>query len=285
MDASARIYDFVRGSNGATTEVGTFTCSAESDASLRARDPMKFATSSSGVANDVTSRTSVLSAIGRRHPVVELRAGLAQPCAFVIRHAREHRVGLDRIGDLDAFDAATVRAASCAAPARWRGRRVAARDHPPDTPRAAPRRNASSTSDGPIFLRRYSKSRASSGSKNTTASAASAPFLVAPKESTSTPLRQVMSAGVQPRPASALAKRAPSMCSFMPCACASALICRDFGRRVDRAEFGGLGHADRGRLGDGARSLSGNGRAPLRSRRGVSLPSRPPVADQAWRHG
>ena len=43
-----------------------------------------------------------------------------------------------------------------------------------------------------------------------------APFLVAPKDMTSTPDFQVSSAGEQPSPASALAKRAPSMCSFMP---------------------------------------------------------------------
>jgi hypothetical protein len=48
--------------------------------------------------------------------------------------------------------------------------------------------------------------------KNTTASAVSAPFLVAPKESRSTPAFHVASAGVQPRRATALARRAPSMC-------------------------------------------------------------------------
>src|SRR5437660_8533553 len=45
---------------------------------------------------------------------------------------------------------------------------------------------------------------------------ASAPFFVAPKDSTSMPARQVMSAGWQPRKASAFAKRAPSMCTLSP---------------------------------------------------------------------
>ena len=61
---------------------------------------------------------------------------------------------------------------------------------------------------------------ASSRSKNTTASAAIAPPLVAPNDSTSTPDFQVISAGLAFIRTSALAKRAPSMCTFMPCACA-----------------------------------------------------------------
>ncbi len=65
----------------------------------------------------------------------------------------------------------------------------------------------------PARLRRRSKSRARAGSKNTTASAHSAPFLVAPSDSTSTPLCQVAAAAVQPRCTSALANRAPSMCT------------------------------------------------------------------------
>ena len=47
-------------------------------------------------------------------------------------------------------------------------------------------------------------------SKATIASALSAPFLVAPSDSTSTPARQVTSAGAQPREATAFASRAPS---------------------------------------------------------------------------
>jgi hypothetical protein len=57
---------------------------------------------------------------------------------------------------------------------------------------------------------------ASSSLNTTTASAPMAPFLVAPKESTSTPRRQVASAGAQPSAAIALAKRAPSMCTRRP---------------------------------------------------------------------
>ena len=51
----------------------------------------------------------------------------------------------------------------------------------------------------PERLRRYSKSRARAESKKITASAHSAPFLVAPNDNTSTPALQVISAGVQPR--------------------------------------------------------------------------------------
>ncbi len=42
------------------------------------------------------------------------------------------------------------------------------------------------------------------------------PFFVPPKHNTSTPTRQVMSAGWQPRLAQALAKREPSMCRRSP---------------------------------------------------------------------
>src|SRR3546814_20795512 len=52
--------------------------------------------------------------------------------------------------------------------------------------------------------------------KKTIASAVIAPFLVKPNDRASTPARQLTSAGAQPRKAKALAKRAPSMCSFIP---------------------------------------------------------------------
>ena len=65
---------------------------------------------------------------------------------------------------------------------------------------------------------------ASARSKNTTASAASAPFLVAPKERTSTPAFQLASAGVQPSRATALAKRAPSMWTHRRRACAASAM-------------------------------------------------------------
>ena len=57
---------------------------------------------------------------------------------------------------------------------------------------------------------------AGAGSNSTMASAPSAPFLVAPKDSAVTPAFQVISAGLQSRLTSALAKRAPSMCSGSP---------------------------------------------------------------------
>ena len=68
----------------------------------------------------------------------------------------------------------------------------------------------------PACLARHAKSLESSRSKNTTASPTGRPFLVPPKHSTSTPAFQVMSAAVQPKWATALAKRAPSMCIFKP---------------------------------------------------------------------
>jgi hypothetical protein len=71
---------------------------------------------------------------------------------------------------------------------------------------------------------------ASSRLKNTTASAVSAPFLVAPKESTSTPAFQVASAGVPPRRATALARRAPSMCTHRRRARATSTMARTSAR-------------------------------------------------------
>ena len=50
------------------------------------------------------------------------------------------------------------------------------------------------------------------------------PFLLAPKDSISTPAFQVTSAGWQSRLATALANRAPSMCVAMPSFFASPVI-------------------------------------------------------------
>lgn len=50
------------------------------------------------------------------------------------------------------------------------------------------------------------------------------PFLVPPKQSTSTPAFQLSSAGEQPRKAQALEKRAPSMCRCRPSSLQVALI-------------------------------------------------------------
>ena len=66
----------------------------------------------------------------------------------------------------------------------------------------------------PACLTRQAKSSDSARSKNTTASPTGRPFFVPPKQSTSTPARQVMSLGWQPSVATALAKRAPSMCTL-----------------------------------------------------------------------
>ncbi len=84
--------------------------------------------------------------------------------------------------------------------------------------------------------------------KNTTASAPMAPFLVAPKESTSTPDCQVTSAAVAPRFASALAKRAPSIVQLQAMLPAHRGNRRDLARFVDGATFAGLRDADAGGL-------------------------------------
>src|SRR6266567_3021927 len=83
--------------------------------------------------------------------------------------------------------------------------------------------------------------------KNTTASAVSAPFLVAPKESTSTPAFQVASAGVQPSRATALARRAPSMCTHRRRARVASTMPRTSLRAYTvlvSVQVSGLGHVD-----------------------------------------
>src|SRR5690606_37624515 len=66
----------------------------------------------------------------------------------------------------------------------------------------------------PACLQRYSKSSASARLKNRIASLTAMPFLVPPKQSTSTPAFQLSSAGDRSREAQALAKRAPSICRW-----------------------------------------------------------------------
>ncbi len=69
----------------------------------------------------------------------------------------------------------------------------------------------------PDRLVRYTSSSAIRSSNATIASALIAPFLVAPRVSTSMPARQVRSAGAQPRAATAFAIRAPSRWARSPC--------------------------------------------------------------------
>ena len=68
-------------------------------------------------------------------------------------------------------------------------------------------------------LRMYFKSSSAEGRKETTASAAIAPFLVPPNERTSTPAFAKTSKPT-PRCAAALEIRAPSRCSSNPRSCA-----------------------------------------------------------------
>ena len=89
---------------------------------------------------------------------------------------------------------------------------------------------------------------ASSSVNTTTASAPIAPFLVAPNDSTSTPRRQVTSAGRQPSAAMALAKRAPSMCTRRPYARATLDQRVELVQPVHGAALGRLGEVERGRL-------------------------------------
>ena len=113
-------------------------------------------------------------------------------------------------------------------------------------------------------------SRASASSNTTTASALIAPFLVAPSDSTSTPARQVSSAGVQPRAATALAKRAPSMCTCRPWRWATAHSAVISAVEYERAEVGRLREVERERL--HARRVAAAGeRERLVERRGLEL--------------
>ena len=73
-------------------------------------------------------------------------------------------------------------------------------------------------------LRRNRKSAAGPGRRKTTASAPIPPFLVAPKDSTSTPA--TASARPTPSPAAAFASRAPSRCTARPRECAQSASSR-----------------------------------------------------------
>ena len=94
---------------------------------------------------------------------------------------------------------------------------AACRSHAPSssTPSQGAARKRIFEASCPACLRRRANSSASSRSKNRIASPTGKPFLVPPRHSTSTPARQLMSAGAQPSDATALAKRAPSMCTRM----------------------------------------------------------------------
>ena len=112
------------------------------------------------------------------------------------------------------------RAASELAWVAWRSQASSA-SHPRNC--AATRRCLESR--WPVRLRCRSGEVTASGRNTTMASAATAPHLVAPRHSTSTPDCQVSWAGVAPVAATALANRAPSMCTPSPSAraiCASA---------------------------------------------------------------
>ena len=85
-------------------------------------------------------------------------------------------------------------------------------------------------------------------SKKITTSAPIAPFLVAPRLSTSTPAFQDSSAGEQPTKDSALAKRAPSMCSLSPWRWVEVAMAAISSGAIGRAAFGRLRDADGGGL-------------------------------------
>ncbi len=114
-------------------------------------------------------------------------------------------------------------------------------------------------------------------SKKITTSAPSAPFLVAPRLSTSTPAFHESSAGEQPTNDSALAKRAPSMCSFRPWRRVAVRDRGDVLRRIDGAAFGRLGEADTAEAaGDGPRRRPA-GPAPRRASCGRSCRPAPSI--------
>ena len=146
---------------------------------------------------------------------MEFRAARAQPCRFLHRHACEHHVGFDRRGDLDIRD--TLQSVGETRPrGHWRAPHWSATDPSPASLPAGRRRNASWRRDGRRACGDIRNRARLRYRRTPRLPLASAPALVAPKESTSTPHFQVASAGEQPRCAMALAKRAPSMCSFRP---------------------------------------------------------------------
>ena len=77
-----------------------------------------------------------------------------------------------------------------------------------------------------LSLRRYFRPSDASGLSTTIASPTSAPFLVPPKLSTSTPASRVKARSGRPRAAAAFEMRAPSMCSCMPRSWAWSAIAR-----------------------------------------------------------
>ena len=99
----------------------------------------------------------------------------------------------------------------------------------------------------PARCRMKPASRAWPGVKKTTASAAMHPFFVPPKDSTSTPAAG-RSAGATPSAATALAKRAPSMCSARARLRATSESAAIFVRPVDGTELRNLCDAERRRL-------------------------------------
>ena len=121
----------------------------------------------------------------------------------------------------------------------------------------------------PRFMRN-GISRASSASNTTTASALIAPFLVAPSDSTSTPQRQVRSAGEHSRAATAFANRAPSMCTRRPWRRATAPSAEDSSSPYERAEVRGLRDVQREGL-DAMLAAPAGERQRLVERPGIEL--------------
>jgi len=159
----------------------------------------------------------------KRHPVsptehVEAPTLGVEPVDRRPRQVREDAVGLDRRdqGHAGKSDDRIPQ------PARHRVRMGCVAKPRTAVEHREPRRGEEAHLRGelPPCLRRRANSSASAWSKNTTASQKGIPFLVPPRDSTSTPARHVSSAGAQPTDATAFAKRAPSMCTCMPRSCA-----------------------------------------------------------------
>ena len=113
---------------------------------------------------------------------------------------------------------------------------------------AGPRRSASSTTPARRGAAAPRARRRAPARTRRSRRTSAPPFLVAPNDMMSTPERQLASAGLQPSRATALANRAPSICSLRPRALATSATARDLVERIDRAKIARLGQVDRGRL-------------------------------------
>ena len=175
-------------------------------------------------------------------PRVEAPVGL-QALGDAGREHGEDDVGLHALGDPHALDALQ----RGRQPRRHRVR--VPRRAPPQlvrraAPRTARRRSASSTRAASTACAGRAAPRSSPSPSSTIASPSISPAFVPPKETTSAPTSVVIARSGTSSAAAALASRAPSTCSRIPCACAWSASARSSLGRVERAELGRLRDGD-----------------------------------------